>query len=193
MSPLFRHLPNLISAARIAAAPALAGLALAGNQRLFTWILVPALVSDILDGYLARRFDLTSRLGAVLDSIGDVLLFFVAMFGVATFYPGVLHAHALAGELLVGCWVLEILVALLRYRRLSSFHTYASKAAAYLLGISVGVLFLGGLPLPLLYAAVAASVAANLEELALIWLLPVWRSDVRGLYWVWRERRRTAP
>jgi CDP-diacylglycerol--glycerol-3-phosphate 3-phosphatidyltransferase len=86
----------------------------------------------------------------------------------------------------------EIAAALIRYRRLSSFHTYLSKAAAYLLGISIGVLFLWGLPAALLYAAVTASVVANLEELVLIWLLPQWRPNVRGLYWVLQERRRSA-
>jgi hypothetical protein len=32
---------------------------------------------------------------------------------------------------------------------------------------------------------------AELEEFAILALLPEWRSDVRGLYWVLRARRRT--
>jgi cardiolipin synthase (CMP-forming) len=167
-------------------------LAAAGAEHYFTWVLVPALLSDIADGFIARRFGLTSRLGALLDSIGDTLLFFVALFGVWAFYPELLQAHAVAGLMLIGSWIVEIAVALIRYRRLSSFHTYLSKAAAYLLGISIGVLFLWGLPAALLYVAVTASVVANLEELALMWLLPQWRPNVRGLYWVLQERRRSS-
>ena len=190
---LWRHLPNALSVARIGAAPALGYFAASGAERLFTWLLVPALVTDIADGYIARRFGLTSRLGAQLDSIADALLFFVAIFGVWALHPDVLREHAVAGLLVAGSWIVEIVAAFGRYGRLSSFHTYGSKVAGYLLGTMIGVLFVWGLPPPLLYAAVVVSVGANLEELALIWLLPVWRADVRGLYWVLRERRRAPP
>jgi phosphatidylglycerophosphate synthase len=190
---LLRHLPNALSAARIGATPALGYFAASGAEQRFTWLLVPALLTDIADGYLARRFGLTSRLGALLDSIADALLFFVAIYGVWALHPEVLRAHALAGLLVVGSWSVEIAAALARYGRLSSFHTYASKAAGYLLGIMIGVLFLWGLPPLLLYVAVAVTIAASVEELALIGLLPAWRADVRGLYWVLRERRPAAP
>jgi CDP-diacylglycerol--glycerol-3-phosphate 3-phosphatidyltransferase len=189
----WRHLPNALSAARIGAVPVLAYFAASGAERRFTWLLVPALLTDIADGYIARRFGLTSRLGALLDSIADALLFFVAIFGVWALHPDVLREHAVAGLLVAGSWLVEIAAAFARYGRLSSFHTYASKAAGYLLGITIGVLFVWGLPPLLLYAAVAVSVAANLEELALIWLLPAWRTDVRGLYWVIRDRRLATP
>jgi phosphatidylglycerophosphate synthase len=190
---LFRHLPNTLSAARIGATPVLGYFAAAGAEQRFAWVLVPALLTDIADGYIARRFGLASRLGALLDSIADALLFGVAVFGVWAFYPQLLAAHATAALLLVGFWVIEIGAALARYRRLSSFHTYASKLAGYLLGITIGVLFVWGLPPALLYVTVTVSVAANLEELALIWLLPTWRSNVRGLYWVLRERGQVPP
>jgi phosphatidylglycerophosphate synthase len=190
---LWRHLPNVLSAARIGAAPVLGYFAASGAEQRFTWLLVPALLTDIADGYIARRFGLTSALGAMLDSTADALLFLVAIFGVWALHPDVLRQHAVAGLLVAGSWIVEMAVALVRYGKLSSFHTYASKAAGYLLGIMIGVLFVWGLPPALLYAAVCVSIAANLEELALIWLLPAWRTDVRGLYWVLRERRPALP
>jgi CDP-diacylglycerol--glycerol-3-phosphate 3-phosphatidyltransferase len=86
-----------------------------------------------------------------------------------------------------GLWILENLLSLLRYGRLSSFHTYLSKAAAYALGFFLGWLFLFGFVQPVMLAAVAVAVLASLEELALLALLPRWRSNVRGLWWVWRS------
>jgi CDP-diacylglycerol--glycerol-3-phosphate 3-phosphatidyltransferase len=190
---LWRHLPNVLSSARIGATPVLGYFAASGAEQRFTWLLVPALLTDIADGYLARRYGLSSELGALLDSVADALLFFVAIYGVWALHPELLRAHAVAGLMVAGAWVVVIAAALVRYGRLSSFHTYASKAAGYLLGILVAVLFVWGLPAPLLYLAVAASVGASLEELALIALLPEWRSNVRGLYWVVRERRGPGP
>lgn len=189
---MLRHVPNALSIARILAAPALVVLAVAGHEAAFTWVLIPALLSDIADGLIARVFDLRSHLGALLDSIADILLLFAALFGIWAIHPEIVEAHWPAGALLVGAWVLENVAALARYRRLSSFHTYLSKAAGYLLGIFVGVLFVFGFQPWLLYVAVGASLLGNLEELLLLWLLPAWRPDVRGLWWVLREQHGQA-
>jgi len=184
-----RHAPNIVSAARIAAAPLLVYFALRGNEAGFTWVLVPALLSDIVDGLLARALQLQSKLGALLDSIGDALLLFTSIFGIWVFHAEVITDYQAWCYTMVVAWLAEAAVAFVRYGRLSSFHTYVSKVAGYLLGIFVGVLFVFGFHPWLLYAAVATSVLGNLEELVLLRLLPEWRADVRGVYWVLRERR----
>jgi CDP-diacylglycerol--glycerol-3-phosphate 3-phosphatidyltransferase len=89
----------------------------------------------------------------------------------------------------VGLWALEDVLALVRYGRLSSFHTYLSKIVANLLGFFIGWLFLFGFEPWMLYLAAGMSIVASLEELALLRVLPEWRADVRGLWWVWREGR----
>ena len=186
---MLRQLPNALSIARILASPVLLALAAAGNEPAFTWVLVPALLSDIADGLIARIFRLQSRLGALLDSIADMLLLFTSLYGAWVFHPDVVAAHWLAGVVLIGAWLVENAAALLRYGRLSSFHTFLSKVAGYLLGIFVGVLFVFGFEPWLLYLAVGVSVVGNCEELVLLALLPQWRPDVRGVWWVLRERR----
>jgi CDP-diacylglycerol--glycerol-3-phosphate 3-phosphatidyltransferase len=187
-----RHLPNAISTARIAAVPVLLYLALTGRQALFTCVLVPALLSDIADGWLARAYRLESKRGAQLDSVADTLLLFVSIFGIWTFHREVLTGNAWLCTAVITCWALENVAALLRYRRLSSFHTYVSKVAGYLLGVYVGVLFVFGHVPWLLYLAAGLSILGNLEEFALLAVLREWRADVRGLWWVLADRRRGA-
>lgn len=184
-----RRLPNSLSSLRLAAVPLLAVLAFSGREPPFTWILVPALLTDIADGLVARAFHLESRLGAMLDSVADMGLMFVALYGVWVFHPEVLREHAWLCGTAVSLWLVEDLAALLRYGRLSSFHTYSSKIVANLLGLFVGWLFLFGFVPWMLYLAAGASILASLEELALIVLLPRWRADVRGLLWVVGDKR----
>jgi phosphatidylglycerophosphate synthase len=184
-----RQLPNAISGARLLAVPILVALAFTRREAAFTWILIPALLTDIADGLVARAFHVETRLGAMLDTLADTGLLFVALYGVWVFHPEVLHEHAWLCRTAVAFWVLEDLAALARYRRLSSFHTYSSKIVANLLGLFVGWLFLFGFEPWLLYLAAGASIAASLEELALISLLPEWSADVRGLWWVRRDER----
>jgi CDP-diacylglycerol--glycerol-3-phosphate 3-phosphatidyltransferase len=184
-----RHVPNAISAARVAAVPILLALAVAGREFAFTWVLVPALLTDIADGWLARKFDLSSKLGALLDSIADTLLLLVSIVGIWVFHRDVITSHAMLCATVIGLWVLENIVALLRYGRLSSFHTYVSKTAGYLLGIYIGVLFVFGHYPGLLYVAAGWSIVGSLEEFVLLALLREWRANVRGVWWVLHERR----
>ena len=186
-----RHVPNTISAMRLLAVPVLVWLAWRHHQTAFAWLLVASLVSDIADGLIARLFAFTSTLGAALDSTADALLLLTAAYGATVFYPGLVRDHWNAVALLLGFWLVEAAAALLRYGRLSSFHTYLSKAAGYAMGIFIGVLFLFDFHLWLLYLAVGLSVCGNLEELWLLGLLPAWEPDVRGAWWV-RRRGGTA-
>jgi CDP-diacylglycerol--glycerol-3-phosphate 3-phosphatidyltransferase len=125
----------------------------------------------------------------MLDSAADAMTLLSATAGIAVFHPELFREHGTGIGLVVGGWILVSILALLRYRRLSSFHTYASKAAGYALGFFLAALFLYGFVIVLFYAAVLLSVGATVEELALLWYLPAWRADVRGLHWVLREQK----
>lgn len=184
-----RYVPNLLSALRLLAVPALFVLAALGRETTFTWVLVPALLTDIADGLVARLFHLESRLGAFLDSVADTSLMVACVYGIWALHPEVITGHPVLCGVAVGLWVLEDVLALARYRRLSSFHTYASKVTANLLGLFIGVLFLFGFQPWLLYVAAGASIASSLEELAILAVLREWKADVRGLWWVLREPR----
>ena len=187
--PWLRQVPNALSLARLLAVPVLAAFAALGRESAFTWVLIPALLTDIADGLIARLYGLESRVGAMLDSVADTLLMFVSLYGLWTFFPEVVKDHAWLVGAAVGLWLLEDVLALARYRRLSSFHTYLSKIVANLLGFFIGWLFLFGFEPWMLYVAMGASILASLEEIALVAWLPKWRADVRGLWWVWREGR----
>jgi cardiolipin synthase (CMP-forming) len=71
MSGLALNLPNLISLARLLMVPLTIWLIVAGSYGIAFWILVAAGVSDALDGFIAKRFDRRTRLGALLDPVAD--------------------------------------------------------------------------------------------------------------------------
>lgn len=189
-----RQLPNAFSIARLLAVPLLFVLAVQGRETAFGWLLIAALLTDIVDGYLARTFSLQSRLGAILDSTADSLILVVALYGTWVFHPYVITGHPwiFAGAILL--WLASDAVALWRYRRLTSFHTYLSKVVTNVLGLFVGWLFVFGFEPWLLYLGLGLSMLASLEELAIMRVLPEWQADVPGLWWAMRgRRRRDAP
>ena len=74
MSDSLRHLPNLISALRVGLVAPIIWALLAERFVLAVALFVIAGLSDGLDGFLAKRFGWTSRLGGILDALADKFL-----------------------------------------------------------------------------------------------------------------------
>jgi cardiolipin synthase len=73
-SKLFKSLPNLITVARLLLAPLV--VLMIGSQRFAEafLIFVIAGISDGVDGFIAKRFNLRTELGAYLDPLADKAL-----------------------------------------------------------------------------------------------------------------------
>jgi cardiolipin synthase (CMP-forming) len=74
MGRLGLNLPNLISLGRLLMVPLAIWLIIGGRYGVAFWVFVGAGVSDGLDGFIAKRFDCRTRLGALLDPIADKAL-----------------------------------------------------------------------------------------------------------------------
>ena len=74
MTGLGLNLPNLITLARLLSVPLTIWLILSEDYAVAFWVFVCAGASDALDGYIAKRFDCRTRLGALLDPIADKAL-----------------------------------------------------------------------------------------------------------------------
>jgi cardiolipin synthase len=72
--PAIRDVPNILSALRLLAAPFTAWLIVAGHDTAAVLIFTAAGLSDGLDGFIARRWGVTSDFGAWLDPLADKLL-----------------------------------------------------------------------------------------------------------------------
>jgi len=69
------HIPNLICVLRILLVVPIVMLLLDGRYLQALVLIVLAGLSDGLDGFLARRYQWTSRIGGLLDPLADKLLF----------------------------------------------------------------------------------------------------------------------
>lgn len=67
-------IPNLITVFRIGLVPVVILMILGEDWRWAFALFVIAGISDGLDGFVARRFDMASRIGAVLDPLADKVL-----------------------------------------------------------------------------------------------------------------------
>ncbi len=81
---MWRHLPNLITALRIALVWPVFWLISRGDFGSALLLAALAGTSDAVDGWLAKRFKWQSRLGGLLDPLADKLLLLAAFSALAT-------------------------------------------------------------------------------------------------------------
>jgi CDP-diacylglycerol--glycerol-3-phosphate 3-phosphatidyltransferase len=185
-----QHIPNVISLIRLAAVPALVWLATSQAQLPFAWLILAAGVTDAVDGWVARRFGWTSALGALLDSIADVMLILVAVYGVWTMQRGVFIDEWRVFAAVLSIWAFAHAAALVRYGRLASFHTHLTQFGILLFGLFILLLFFHGFVPWFFYLAAATCFVAGIENLILIIIISQWTPDLRGgLLQILRQHR----
>ncbi|MGE4372386.1 MAG: CDP-alcohol phosphatidyltransferase family protein [Xanthobacter sp.] len=168
------NLPNLITLFRIMLVPTIVWAIASHEVELAFWLFVTAGVSDALDGFIAKRFNMQTELGAYLDPVADKALLvsiYVAL-AVAELIPRWVAIAVVSRDvMIVGAVVLALAMARpVRIRPLlvSKINTAVQIAfAAFVLAVSgfdlslpgafgVGLVLVGGLT--------ALSAAAYLAE-----------------------------
>ena len=90
-----RYLPNLLSLFRILLVPLLVVVLLTkfdGKEFVGLFVFLLASVTDLLDGWIARRFRLETRLGKLLDPAADKILTAAAFISLVEMAPTVVPA-----------------------------------------------------------------------------------------------------
>lgn len=181
------NLPNLISITRLTMAPVLLGLAWLGYARTAIVILVMSFASDALDGYLARRLGQASQLGARLDSVGDFAIYMTVPLLAWWLWPDILRRESPYFIAVIASTILPPVIGYCKFRTLISYHTWAVKLAAFLVGGSVILLFAGGSPW-LFRMVIPVSIYAGLEEIVITLVSPISRSNVKSFWHVMGPR-----
>ena len=191
MHPRSYYIINAITFYRLIAAPFLLLLLLKGQVGIFKWLLAFSFFTDAIDGFLARKYKIASVLGAKLDSIADDLTVGVATVGLFIVNPAFIKQHTGLLFLLLGLFIIENILAYIRYRRFTSFHTYLAKTAAVFQGLFLILFYFTGPIEFLFYFAIAFTMADLLEEIVLVLVLPRWQSNVQGLPWVLSKKTKS--
>jgi len=181
---------NGITIYRIIAAPFLLILLFNGQHHIFKWLLGVSFFTDLIDGFLARKFKVTSVLGTKLDSVGDDLTVLVGVTGLFVLKFDFIKQHQIVFYILLGLFVIQVSYAFIRYGKMTSFHTYLAKSAALLQGVFLLLVFFTDEPiLVLFYAAAGITMLELIEETIMVHLLPTWQDNVKGIHEVLKKKR----
>lgn len=160
-------IPNLLSMLRLALVPPFLALIVVGDYVAALIVLVVASLTDLLDGYLARRLHQVTRLGQLLDPAADRLYIFAALVG-------------LAANDLVPWWIVVVIVArdvfLLVLGVVLANHGYGPLPVHQLGKVATFALFFG---VPVIMLGLAFPAVQPISE-PVGWAITLWGAF---LYW----------
>ncbi len=129
---LIKHAPNLLSILRIIFSVSL--LLLLNSQPVFILIYLIIGLTDILDGFLARKLNLESEYGAKLDSAADLIFYIIIFYILVELYSSIFSTKLIiATTLIIFVRLLNMLLTKLKYKKIVFLHTIANKISGFLI------------------------------------------------------------
>ena len=168
--------------------PAVLMMAIAGSRSWFVALLAVALVTDALDGFLARRLKAYSDLGRKLDSVADYATLFVGLAGLALLWPDVVRRELPWIVAVMAAFFAAMIYGLLRLGRAPFYHTWASKITVVACIIVLVPLLAGWTATPF-HIVATLQVLVGVEEVAIALLVPWHVGEVPTVWHAWRMRR----
>jgi CDP-diacylglycerol--glycerol-3-phosphate 3-phosphatidyltransferase len=185
----FWTIPNVLSLYRILVFPVILWLILSGNEKLFAVFITISLVTDLLDGLIARTFNMQTKVGALLDSWADLGTYILAFIAIGLFKWQEIKPHAFMLYLFAAVMVLSYSMVFVKFKGLIGLHTYMFKLTGYLQGAFIISLFVWGFYSVSYYICLIWGTLACIEEMIIILILKQPQSNVKGLYWVLKTKR----
>ena len=179
-----RHIPNILSLSRIPFSIAMLFLA---KTNIYAFLVTYAIagINDVLDGFLARRFHWESKLGAKLDSIGDVVFLICAVIAVIFGVEEIkLHPSIYVGVGVIALVrVINMLITWIKFRQWGFIHNlfvkYASVPIFFLVPISI---LMKHVPNPLLLGMLALILLASIEETWILKVMDDYDMNMKSIY-----------
>ncbi len=166
-------------------APVLLTLAIMQQPGWYLVALVFTVFTDVLDGFLARMLNQITELGSHLDSWGDFAIYSVMAISAWVLWPEIVLQEKLYFIIVLLSFTLPVLIGLIKFKVLTSYHTWSVKLAVAITIVSYILLFSGWLSWPFKFAALVCAYAA-IEEIMISLILRHEHVDVRT---VWQALR----
>jgi CDP-diacylglycerol--glycerol-3-phosphate 3-phosphatidyltransferase len=172
-------------------APVIAALALSEERTFFVIFLCISFVTDVLDGLIARVWNICTKIGSRLDSIADELTYVAAVLGIFQFEYQTLKPHIAILYGFIGMLFVATSIPIIKFRETPSFHLYSFKANALLQSLFIFCLFVFDFDVYLYYFVMSFGILACLEYITVALVLDEPISDAKSLYWVLYKNKRS--
>jgi len=174
-----KNIPNALTISRFFISLLLIVIAINGHAtNLFVILFILGALTDFLDGFIARKLKVMTVNGAVLDGYADIALYFSALLSAWFLFPQIIRKHLFSIAILIAIQFVSWAFSYAKFRRLTSYHTYAAKTWGMMLFVSFVSLFAFANDFLLISMFVIAAVSIS-EDIVITGILPCWKSEVK--------------
>ena len=175
---------------RIFAAPFLLALLWFNEREFFTWLLLISYSTDAIDGFLARQLKITSPRGSQLDSMGDQITLIIGLIGLFVFENDFIKENLVLIVIAFIPYIVQMIIAYVKYGKDTAFHTYLAKLSAIMQSVFILWSLFFFPDYTLFYIMIGIGLLETFEEIMLIFMYDEWASDIKGIYWALRDKKR---
>lgn len=175
---ILKQIPNALTISRFFIAAILVVDARNGHaSKYFLPLFIFGGLSDFFDGFIARKMKATTAQGCVLDGYADIVLYIGAFLSACWLYPVVIKKYIPGVVILLSLQLFSWVFSIIKFSRMTSYHTYSAKIWGAALFISFGILFAFGSGF-LFPSMLVIGILSNFEEIAITAIMPYWRSEI---------------
>jgi len=192
--PRKQSIPVALTSLRVALGPLLIlGESCRWNGMALAAMVVSALLSDIYDGVLARRWQCDTPFVRLFDSMADTFFYLCVVAALWLGIPAVWHANLTLLLTLLSLEGIRFCVDYARFGKPASYHSYLAKSWGLVMAIAVTTAFALHRNNILIPAALIMGILCDVEGLAMSFILPAWRKDVKTLKAALQLRKELKP
>ena len=124
-------------------------------------------LTDVADGYIARKYNMATALGARIDSIADIFFHIVLLFVIFLKYRWVFTENVALFFAVLAIKLLSMIVSKMKFGKIVFLHTIANKVTGFLVFVAVPTVMLTEKS-SFLPALLCIALLAALEELLIL-------------------------
>ncbi|HWC17097.1 MAG TPA: CDP-alcohol phosphatidyltransferase family protein [Terriglobales bacterium] len=189
LTKLLERIPALLVTLRVVLAGVVILMAWQHRQGFpMATVIVIALLSDIYDGNIARRFGVENAALRRADSAADTIFYAAAAYAAWILVPNVVRGVKFILALLISFEALRYCFDYLKFRREASYHSYSAKLWGLVLATALTLLLAFNVSGWILRSAIWIGIVSDMEGLAISMVLPIWRHDVHSIFHALRLR-----
>ncbi|MEN9444061.1 MAG: hypothetical protein RIS47_951 [Bacteroidota bacterium] len=186
------NIPQALILFRFLSAPCILYMAVGWGETASPYILLAmylGLISDILDGIIARKFQQSTTSLRRLDSQTDMV--FWLSIGIASWHlhPEILAPHSWAIALILSMELSVYVVSFLKFGKETCTHAFLSKLwGLSLLAAFTSLIGFGQAGIPF-YVALWLGILSHADRICITLLLPQWTHDIPSAYHAYLLRK----
>jgi phosphatidylglycerophosphate synthase len=158
------------------------------HQITFAVCILAALLSDVYDGVLARRWHIDTENLRRWDTRADTLFYLCVFVVAAMLYPAAFQNRWVMIAALITAEVVQHVFAAVKYGRHASYHSIISKIWGLMMAGSMIALLGFGVSNWFMDLTIVWGICCNVQGLVMNMLLPTWHRDVPTLFHAIRLR-----